>query len=119
MEKHHKFRSYKEGDLSTIARESKKKSVVLLFAADWLGSSYILEYFLAEEGSSYPELIFYKVDIDNNPELAKKMDIKQLPTTYFFVNGEIVAFLEGLASRKKVREKLALAVGAKTENKKT
>lgn len=118
MGNHQKFRLYKDGDLGAIARESETKCVVLLFAADWLGSSYILERFLEEEGHARPEMSFYKVDVDKNPSLTKKMDVRQLPTIYFFVDGEIVSFLEGLASRKKVREKFAQAIGAKTENKK-
>ncbi|MCB0375925.1 MAG: thioredoxin family protein [Sinomicrobium sp.] len=113
-----KFRLYEDGDLNAIARQSKMKCVALLFAADWLGSSYILERFLEEEGYAHPEISLYKVYIDKNPSLTKKMDIRQLPAIYFFVDGEIVSFLEGLASRKKVREKFAQAIGARTENKK-
>ena len=109
-----KFQLFQEGDIGAIAQESNKRCIVLLFGADWLGSSYILERFLVEEGSVYPEVTFYKVDIDKNPLLMERMDIKQVPATFFFAGGEIVAFLEGLASRTKVRQKFAQSIKGKT-----
>lgn len=91
--------------MGTIARESEKKCIVLLLTASWLGSSYIVEQFLEEEGSLYPEVELYKVDIEENQELADKLDIRQLPTTFFFVDGEVTGFLQGLVNRTKVRMK--------------
>ncbi len=116
--KYQKFQLYEEASLGTIARESTKFCVVLLFAAEWLGSSYILEQFLEEESSAHPDVALFKVDVENNPELTEKMDIRQLPATYFFVNGEIVSYLEGLAGRKKAREKLIQAIKTKAESRK-
>jgi thioredoxin 1 len=97
------FLPFEHGNLGKIIEESSEKCIILMFTAKWLGSGYLLERYLRQEGSAYPELKYYKVDVDDNQALVEKMNIKLIPTIYVFVNGEIVAYLEGLVSRGKVK----------------
>lgn len=111
MEKHKKFQQLEKGGIRAIIRESEKRCIVLLLTAGWLGSSFILERFLQEEGSKFPEVKLYKADIEKNRELAGKLDIRQLPATFFFYQGEVAGLLQGLHNRSRIRKKIAELTG--------
>jgi thioredoxin 1 len=59
---------------------------------------------LAEE---YKEkAVVGKVDVDNNDEATSKYSIRNIPTTVFIKNGEIVDKVVGAGSKKVFVEKL-------------
>lgn len=60
---------------------------VVDFYADWCGPCKVLANTLNQVEQSSPNSDFYKVDIDNNMELAANLGIKNIPTVIFFKDG--------------------------------
>lgn len=55
----------------------------------------ILEEISAEEG-----ITIYKVDVDENPKLAKEFRIQSIPMVYFYKDGEVVDSQLGLGTKE-------------------
>ena len=69
---------------SFIANEGKS---VVQFSANWCGPCKLLTKTM-EVASENIEAQFGKVDIDKNRELAMKFNIRSVPTTIVFENGQ-------------------------------
>jgi thioredoxin 1 len=60
-----------------------------------------------EIGEDYSEqAIVGKLDVDHNPEAARKFGIRNIPTVLFFKNGEVVDKQVGAVPKQKLVEKL-------------
>ena len=79
------------------------KPAVVDFYADWCGPckdmALVLEEIAKEKGD---EVVFYKVDIDENPDLANAFNISSIPTVvYIPMQGE-PRIVTGFKSKKDV-----------------
>lgn len=60
---------------------------------------------VSEIAEEYKEkLEVYKVNIDENQELALKYDIMSIPTLMFFKNGEVVNTSVGFRSKSELKD---------------
>ena len=50
--------------------------------------------------------VILKCDVDENPEIAQKFGIRNIPTLVFLKKGELVDKLVGAVQRSKITEKL-------------
>ncbi len=72
------------------------KLALIDFWADWCGPCKMLSPILDELASDYADkIIVGKVDVDNNPQLSTKYNIKTIPTILIFKNGKILETLQG------------------------
>jgi thioredoxin 1 len=71
---------------------------IVAFKAAWCGPCRVLSPILEELAGNNKELIVAKVDVDSNPELSAKYGIRNIPTTLFLRNGEIVDKVIGVKS---------------------
>ena len=62
------------------------------------------------------EVTLVKVDVDQNPELAIKYDVKGIPTVKAFSKGEVVDTFVGLRTPKEVKSFLSTANWKAREN---
>ena len=63
---------------------------VVDFFATWCGPCKMLAPVIEEAAEDMPEIQFYKVDVDEAPELARSFKVMSVPTLAFFKNGELV-----------------------------
>ena len=57
--------------------------VVIDLYADWCGPCRMLAPVLSDLEGEYPEVKFCKINVDNDPELAKAFNVKNIPMVAF------------------------------------
>lgn len=106
---------YKNIDEDTILKlleEKEGSTAVLVFTADWLGASQILDAFFREIAVIYQkELHIYRCDTAAMNGLPKKIGVETLPTTLIVQNGEIIDHFTGVLSKKNIKKKLEAVIG--------
>ena len=66
--------------------------VVVDFTAAWCGPCKNYAPILESVAQRLAgKVSFYKLDVDNNPEVAQQFSIRSVPTTLLFIDGEPVA----------------------------
>lgn len=74
-----------------------ERPVVVDFWAKWCAPCQVTGGLLDEVGPQYVGRIdFYKLDIDQNPEIAAQFGVKSIPTVIFFHNGNVVNRMVGV-----------------------
>ena len=83
------------------------KLVVIDFWAEWCGPCKMVGPIIDELAKEYSEkIVVGKVDVDNNDDATSKYSIRNIPTTIFIKNGEIVDKIVGAGSKKVFVEKI-------------
>ena len=82
-----------------------KKTLVVDFWAEWCGPCRMLAPVM-EELSEAPDLgaEFVKIDVDDNPDLAREYSIMSIPCVMVFKNGAPVAKNVGKKKKKAMEE---------------
>lgn len=89
---------------------STNKYIFLFFTASWCGPCKSIKPQIEEIANKIvnKNIIFYKIDIGENEELAEKMNVRSVPTFVLIKDGKIVKYFVG-ANIKYVHELLRLA----------
>ncbi|WWO97404.1 MAG: thioredoxin TrxA [Candidatus Dasytiphilus stammeri] len=78
------------------------------FWTEWCGPCKVLAPILDEIAEEYlGELKVAKLNVDNNPNTAKKYGIRGIPTLLVFKNGKVVASKVGSLSKGQIKDFLA------------
>ncbi|OAL03829.1 thioredoxin-domain-containing protein [Phaeosphaeriaceae sp. SRC1lsM3a] len=77
------------------ALEAKDTFIVLDCFATWCGPCKMIAPTIVKFSEKYPEARFYKLDIDEVPDVAQELGIRAMPTFVFFKNGEKVGEVVG------------------------
>lgn len=83
--------------------------VVVDCYADWCGPCKVQKPALESFCQTNPEIKAVLLDIENDPDLAKKFGISSIPTLLWFKNGKLVKKNIGLQREEKMKESLAEA----------
>ncbi len=75
------------------------KTVVDLFAT-WCGPCKMLSPILDEISEEITTTKFYKIDVDDNEDIAREYNVMSIPTILVFENGELTNTIVGLKSRE-------------------
>ncbi|KAK3174378.1 hypothetical protein OEA41_001622 [Lepraria neglecta] len=82
--------------------------MVLDCMATWCGPCKVIAPVVVKMSNNYPNARFYKLDVDEVPDVAQELGVRAMPTFIVFKNGEKVGevvganakALEGLVGRE-------------------
>ena len=76
------------------------------FYADWCGPCRMVMPIVEEIASEREDLLVGKVNVDENPELAREFGVFSIPTLVVMRDGEVIARSTGAKSKEKIIEML-------------
>jgi len=97
---------FTDSNFDELVLKSDKPVIVDLWAV-WCGPCRMVGPIVEEIGQEYEgQAIVGKLDVDNNPEIARRYSIRNIPTILFFKNGEIVDKQVGAVPKQVIVGKL-------------
>ena len=93
----------------TVAASDPARKLIIQFTAPWCGPCRALAPRLGNIVNNYDNIEYYKVDVDENPDIVQELMITSVPTVVCYNGGEIIDRCVGLQSDayyKSVLEKL-------------
>ena len=98
---------YEKNSLIEILEKSYDHPVMMVFTAEWLSTSGIVNIVLDKVANFVNErMSVFKVDAEIHEDLSKNYRIASLPTTLIFYQGEIVDKTAGILSKKQLIQKM-------------
>lgn len=83
------------------------KLIVIDFWAEWCGPCKMVGPIIDQLAEEYKDkVVVGKVDVDNNDDATSKYSIRNIPTTIFIKDGEVVDKIVGAGSKKSFVEKI-------------
>ncbi len=85
-----------------------EKPVLVDFYADWCGPCKMMAPVLDElSGEKADEISIYKINVDNNRELAQKYQVMSIPNMVVFKGGEAVTHVIGSMPKEDLWQQIA------------
>ena len=78
------------------------------FYADWCGPCRMVMPIVEEIASERDDLLVAKVNVDENPALAREFGVFSIPTLVVIKDGKIVSKSSGAKSKEKILEMIAV-----------
>lgn len=84
----------------------KKGMVFVDFFAEWCGPCKMTGPVVDQLAEELTNIIFYKVNVDENAELASQYSVFSIPTFVVFKDGKVVSQFSGAMSKEGFTEEL-------------
>lgn len=78
------------------------KTVLIDFFATWCGPCRVVSPIVDEIADEKPEIKVCKVDVDNEPELARRFGIVSIPTLVIMAGGKEINKMVGAGSKAEI-----------------
>ena len=88
-------------EFKTVINEGK---VVVDFFATWCGPCKMLSPILDEISEEITTTKFFKMDVDDNEDVAREYNVMSIPTVLVFENENLINTIVGLRSREDLIE---------------
>lgn len=94
----------KQIDTKEFKEVIKEGKVVVDLFATWCGPCKMLSPILDEISEEIETTNFYKIDVDDNEDIAREYNVMSIPTILIFEDGNLVNKIVGLRSREDLIE---------------
>ncbi len=81
-----------------------KQPIILDFWAAWCGPCQVLMPVMEEIAQEERQIKICKINVDEEPELARRYEIQTIPTLVYIKEGEIVDRMSGVRSKGEIVE---------------
>ena len=78
------------------------KTVLLDFYADWCGPCRMVAPLVEELAEEHPEYVIGKINVDEDPDLARQFDVASIPTLAVVKNGVTVNVAVGARPKAQI-----------------
>ena len=82
------------------------KTVIVDFYADWCGPCKMLSPLLDELNAENDDIEVYKLNVDDEPDLARRFGVSSIPTLVSFKAGEEFKRVRGAMPKEVILEEL-------------
>jgi thioredoxin 1 len=95
-----------DSNFDTVVLQSNKP-VLVDFWAEWCGPCRVIGPLVKEISEEYGDkVVVTKLDVDSNPGVTNKFNIRNIPTVLFFKNGQVVDKVVGAVPKSQIVNKL-------------
>ena len=98
---------YNAGDMKS-ENLSKHHLVLVDFWATWCGPCRMMAPIVEELAAEVPDVVFAKLDVDQNPEIAMGLRIASIPTLMLFKDGRAVDRVIGVTTKQQLKRMIDL-----------
>ncbi|KAK4494139.1 hypothetical protein PRZ48_014437 [Zasmidium cellare] len=84
-----------KAEFDEALKEHKDKLVVLDCFATWCGPCKVIAPQVVKFSDTYPDARFFKIDVDEVPDVAQELSVRAMPTFFLFKNGEKIGDVVG------------------------
>ncbi|OGK62986.1 thioredoxin [Candidatus Roizmanbacteria bacterium RIFOXYB2_FULL_38_10] len=91
---------------------ASKGYVFVDFYAEWCGPCKLTSPIIDSLADEYKDIKFYKVNVDENSELASQYSVFSIPTFVIFKGGEVVAQFSGALGKEGFVKEIKQVTGA-------
>ena len=103
-----------EEEFQKILEKAGDSLVVVDFTANWCGPCKRIAPYYQELSQEFTNVVFLKVDVDDNPETTENCQISSMPTFQFYQNKEKVEEFSG-ANTEQLRQVIEVRSGIKND----
>tara|TARA_R110001583_G_scaffold179793_1_gene336717 strand:- start:1532 stop:1846 length:315 start_codon:yes stop_codon:yes gene_type:complete len=92
-------------EFDSIINDGERKAVLIDFWAPWCGPCRMLTPTISKLSEIFPDNV-YKVNVDQQKEIAMRFGIRGIPSVKIFKNGEVQETLQGVQPESVYSDKL-------------
>ncbi len=87
---------------------ASNKHVIIEFSAEWCGPCKVMQPILEEIDNQNDDISVFKVDADTQDELCVQFGIRNIPTTLYYKDGDLIDKTVGPKRKEQILEMFSI-----------